>query len=208
MIRTEHREDKCEFPFVEYAPEQGGEKLPLMIQLHGAGERGKGEEDLELVDVNGFSKYLKVNDVKCRFIMPQCPQNSFWAAKVESIISFIKRLIKEYNADETKVYLTGLSMGGFGTWYTAMAKPEMFAAIAPCCGGGMPWNASVLDMPIWAFHGSEDGTVNPFYSDDMVKALEDLNADVKYTKLDGVGHDAWDYAYNEELINWPLEKKR
>ena len=208
MNRIEHREEKWEFPFVEYSPKEKKENLPLVIQLHGAGERGEGKEDLEKVDVHGFSKYVKDADYECILIMPQCPKNTFWAARVESIVSFIEKIIKEYKIDENRVYLTGLSMGGFGTWFTAMARPDIFAAIAPVCGGGMPWNAGVLKMPVWAFHGVDDPTVSVNHSDEMVAKLRALGADVTYTRLEGVGHNVWNNAYNEELLLWLIEKKR
>ena len=100
MKRTEHRGDKWIFPFVEYSCDKNKGKLPLIIQLHGAGERGAGKEDLDKVDVHGFSKYLKEAEYDCMVVMPQCPQNTFWAAKVESIIKFIEQLIDEYDVDE------------------------------------------------------------------------------------------------------------
>ena len=115
MNRIEHREEKWIFPFVEYSCEDKGEKLPLVIQLHGAGERGCGKEDLDLVEVHGFAKYLQSAEHNCIVVMPQCPPDSFWAARVESIIKFIEQLKNEYNIDEDRVYLTGLSMGGYGT---------------------------------------------------------------------------------------------
>lgn len=208
LKRVEHREEKWIFPFVEYSSDTKTEKKPLIIQLHGAGERGNGKENLNLVDVHGFSKYLLTNDHDCIVVMPQCPENSFWAAKVESIIEFIGQLLEHYNIDEDKIYLTGLSMGGYGTWFTAMARPDIFAAIAPVCGGGMAWNADVLKMPIWAFHGAEDKVVSPNQSDEMVERLKSLNADITYSRLEGVGHNAWDYAYNENLINWLLNKRK
>ena len=209
MIRTEHSEVKWLFPFVEYAPNERTEKLPLIIQLHGAGERGMGGEELKLVDIHGFSKLLAVKDFNCRVIMPQCPKDTFWAAKVESILKFIEQIKSEFNTDEDRIYLTGLSMGGYGTWYTAMAKPEAFAAIAPVCGGGMKWNAGVLKMPVWAFHGVEDVAVSVTQSDEMIEQIKKTgNPDVKYTRMENVGHGVWIHAYNEELINWLLSKKR
>ena len=210
MKRTEHRESKWKFPFVEYSPSEttGDERLPLVIQLHGAGERGEGDDDLCLVDVHGFSKIIKDKEIKCLFVMPQCPKESFWAARVESILEFIEQIKAEYNIDPDRVYLTGLSMGGYGTWYTAMAHPHLFAAIAPICGGGMAWNAASLTMPVWAFHGALDTIVSPMHSDEMVAALEKNGKNVKYTRLDGVGHDAWVYAYNDVLIDWFLSHKR
>lgn len=208
MQRIEHREEQWEFPFVEYSGSKKMENPPLVIQLHGAGERGTGKEDLEKVDVHGFSKYLKDADHDCIVIMPQCPLESFWAAHVESIIRFVEQLIEAYGADRDRVYLTGLSMGGYGTWFTSMARPDLFAAIAPVCGGGMAWNAEVLKMPIWAFHGAEDDIVSPVQSDEMVAALKKAGADVTYTRIDGVGHNVWENAYNQELMNWLLSKKR
>ena len=206
MIRTEHTEEKWVFPFVEYAPTEKKKGLPLIIQLHGAGERGNGKEALFRVDVHGFSRLIADKEIPCIFAMPQCPKDSFWAARVESIISFINQLTEEYEIDAKRIYLTGLSMGGYGTWFTAMARPDLFAAIAPVCGGGMAWNASVLkELPIWAFHGACDTVVSPLQSDEMVAKLKSLGADVKYSRIDGVGHDVWKQAYNEELLNWLLE---
>ncbi len=208
MVRIEHSEAKNIFPYVEYSPNEKKEKLPLIIQLHGSSGRGNGGEELTRVEEHGFSEFLKGAECDCVVIMPQCPLDSFWAARVESIIAFIEQMIKKYNADEDKVYLTGLSMGGFGTWYTAMARPDMFAAIAPVCGDGMAWNASVLTMPIWAFHGTEDKIVRCAQTEEMVNALLFCGADVTYTRLEGVEHNAWDYAYQRELMEWLLSKKR
>ena len=182
-------------------------KKPLIVQLHGAGERGNGT-DVEKVEVHGFANCLKDVERDCVVVMPQCPATTFWAARVESIVRFIEQVIQEYDIDKDRVYLTGLSMGGFGTWYTAMARPDLFAAIAPVCGGGMPWNAGVLNMPVWAFHGAEDDVVNPRNSDEMVEALKAQGKEVAYTRLEGVGHNAWTYAYNETLLDWLLGKKR
>lgn len=208
MERIEHREEKWVFPFVEYSPKVKEGKMPLMVQLHGIGERGEGKEDLTKVEIHGLAHYLKENEHECIFVMPQCPLNNFWATRVESIIKFIEQIIKEFDIDEDRVYLTGLSMGGYGTWFTAMARPDLFAAIAPICGGGMAYNADVLKMPVWAFHGADDNIVSPIHSDEMVEKLRGCNSDVKYTRYNGVGHNSWCLAYNRELIDWLLSKKR
>ena len=208
MNRIEHREEKWVFPFVEYSCQSNIEKRPLIVQLHGAEERGLGRDDLAKVDLYGFSGILQDIETECIVVMPQCPPNTFWAARVESIIRFTEQIIEEYSIDEDRVYLTGLSMGGYGTWFTAMARPDLFAAIAPMCGGGMPWNAGVLKMPIWAFHGAEDTIVSTFQTDEMVSKLRTVGADVTYTRLEGVGHNVYVTTYNLELLNWLLGKKR
>ena len=207
MIRTEHREEKWAFPFVSYSPTEIKGSLPLIIQLHGAGERGDGSE-LSLVDVHGFSSVIKDKEYDCLFVMPQCPKDSFWVARIESIARFIEQLKGEYDIDEDRIYLTGLSMGGYGTWYTAMAYPNTFAAIAPVCGGGMAWNAKSLTMPVWAFHGVDDNAVSVTQSDEMVAAIRKREGDVTYTRMDGVGHNVWIHAYNDRLYDWLMSKKR
>ncbi len=208
MQRIEHTEENWIFPFVEYRPAEAKGKLPLIIQLHGAGERGNSPEELHLVDANGFSAMLQDGEFPCLVMMPQCRWDTFWAAKVESLLQFIEQIKTHFDVDEDRVYLTGMSMGGFGTWYTAMAAPELFAAIAPVCGGGMAWNAGVLKMPVWVFHGAVDPDVNVRNSDEMVEGLKKHGANVRYTRLDGVGHNVWEHTYNEELLNWLLSWQR
>ena len=205
MKRIEHREDIYPFNFVEYVPENAQDGLPLIIQLHGAGERG---DDLSLVDVHGFTKTLAKEDINARFVMPQCPKGTFWAARVESIVRFIEMIISDFKSDPDRVYLTGLSMGGFGTWYTAMARPDLFAAIAPVCGGGMAWNAATLTMPVRVFHGVRDNAVSVNQSDEMVEALKKGGREVEYTRSEEYGHNVWEIAYNRELAEWLLSKKK
>ena len=197
------------FPFIAYIPDKISEHPALLVQLHGAGERGDGNDELDRVLVHGFSKIATDDNLKdCILVMPQCPNDSFWVAKVESIKSFIDKTIAEYSIDESRVYLTGISMGGFGTWYTAMAYPDIFAAIAPCCGGGMAWNAEVLKMPVWAFHGLSDTVVSPNHTIEMVEKLKAFNENLKVSLFERVGHNAWDYAYKDELLTWLLSHKK
>ena len=208
MNRIEHRSSKWKFPFVEYVSDNKDEKLPLIVQLHGAGERGSGNDDLKLVERLGFSNVISEISVNCRIVMPQCPEGTFWVAKLESLIEFIEQIIEEYNVDTSRVYLTGLSMGGYGTWYTAMARPDLFAAIAPVCGGGMAWNADVLTMPVWAFHGSDDNVVSVIQSEEMVKNLKENGSIVKFSRLEGRGHDISNEVFNMELFQWLLSHTR
>ena len=191
------------FPYIAYVPDTVSEHPALIIQLHGAGERGMGGNELDLVLVHGFPNVVNDENLKDTvLIMPQCPHNSFWVAKIESLKCFIDEMVRTYSADSRRLYLCGLSMGGYGTWYAAMAYPDLFAAIAPCCGGGMAWNAGVLTMPIWAFHGLEDTVVSPNQSIEMIEKLKDINPNFRYDLYDGVGHDSWTRAFSPALLQW------
>ena len=197
------------FPYIAYASEDMSAHPALLIQLHGAGERGNGGDSVEKVLVHGFSKVVNDENFRdCILVMPQCPVDSFWVAKIESLKIFIDQMIQKYSADVDRIYLCGLSMGGFGTWYTAMAYPELFAAIAPCCGGGMAWNAESLTMPIWAFHGLNDPIVSPSQTIEMIEKLKGCNPHLKYDLYEGVGHDSWNKAFSEQTLAWILSQKR
>lgn len=197
------------FPFIAYIPENLSAKPALLIQLHGAGERGAGGEELDKVLVHGFPKVVTDENLKdCILVMPQCPKDSFWVARIESIRKFIDILCDEFSIDLNRIYLCGLSMGGFGTWYTATAYPDLFAAIAPCCGGGMAWNAGVLKMPIWTFHGLCDTVVLSRNTIEMIDALKNINPSLKYDLYEGVGHNSWSLAFREPLLEWLLSQKK
>ena len=197
------------FPYIAYLAETLSDRPALILQLHGAGERGFGNTELDKVLVHGFSHV--VNDENfhdCILVMPQCPPDSFWVAKIESLRKFIDHLAALYHIDPDRICLCGLSMGGYGTWYTAMAYPDLFAAIAPCCGGGMAWNADVLKMPIWAFHGKEDLVVSVNQTLEMIEKLKHSNPHLRYDLYDGVGHDSWRRAFSEELLQWLLSQHK
>ena len=197
------------FPYIAYIPENLSNHPALIIQLHGAGERGNGGNEVEKVLVHGFAKIANDDNLKdCILVMPQCPTDTFWVAKIESIKRFIDEMAVKYSVDTDRIYLCGLSMGGFGTWYTAMAYPKLFAAIAPCCGGGMAWNAYTLQMPIWTFHGLDDTIVSPNQTIEMIEKLKECNPNFKYNLYEGVGHDSWNNAFTEETLNWLLSHKK
>jgi predicted peptidase len=207
--------------FLVYTPgtysESKDKPCPLMIFLHGMGERG---EDLKLVRKHGPPRIVKKkDDFPFLLVSPQCLKGEkgkgmwrdgkgWW--KVEDLELLLKFVKKKYNVDENRVYLTGLSMGGFGTWAWAAEHPERFAAIAPICGGGDPKKAKKYgSMPIWAFHGDRDRAVPLQKSQEMVDAVRAVKGNVKFTVYKGVGHNSWDRAYDtEELYTWLLEQKR
>ncbi len=197
------------FPYIAYVPEKISKQPALLFQLHGAGERGNGGAELERVLIHGFSNVATDENLKdCILVMPQCPADTFWVARIESIKAFIDQMIAKFQADTDRIYLCGLSMGGFGTWYTAMAYPSLFAAIAPCCGGGMAWNAEALTMPVWAFHGLKDRVVSPNHTIEMAEALKKYNPNAKCDLYEGVGHDSWVRAFCEETLAWLLAQRK
>jgi predicted peptidase len=198
--------------YLLYLPKSYGEdsnkKWPLILFLHGAGERGS---DLNMVKVHGIPKIVEQkDDFPFIAVSPQCPKNSWWTAEVEAMNALLDDIISRYTVDTERIYLTGLSMGGYGTWALAIAYPDRFAAIAPICGGGDIEKACTLkNIPVWVFHGAKDNVVNPEESQKMVKAMEDCGGNVKLTIYPEAGHDSWTEAYNTpELYEWLLKHKR
>lgn len=196
-----------EYRYLLYQPKtKQEEKLPLIVFLHGAGERGENLSSLKAHSIpqmfNGDVKY------PCIVVSPQCAADSFWTAQIPQLKAFIDTIATQYPVDKNRIHLTGVSMGGFGTWHMAMAYPDMFASIVPICGGGMPWNAGVLTMPVRAFHGEVDTVVDVRESIAMYESLKKTNRNATLTIFPGVDHNAWDYAYREELIDWMLKQKK
>lgn len=182
------------------------EKWPLVLFLHGAGERG---DDLEKVKVHGPPKLIaKGKQFPFITIAPQCPRNRWWDAR--ELDELVTHVSKKYKVDTDRIYVTGLSMGGFGTFALAAYAPERFAAIAPICGGGEPIHAFRTNhIPTWVFHGAKDGVVPEARSKVMVEALKKKKCDVKYTVYPDAGHDSWTATYdNPEFYTWLLSKKR
>ena len=179
------------------------ERWPMILFLHGSGERG---DDLAKVKKHGLPKLVD-EDPTFPFIVisPQCPEGQYWDA--DALHALTEAIIKKYRVDAGRLYLTGLSMGGYGTWNLAIKYPGLFAAIAPICGGGDHGQVHVLkDTPTWVFHGVTDPTVPIARSEEMVAALENAGGVVKFTRYENTGHQgAWTQAYADpELYRWFL----
>jgi predicted peptidase len=190
--------------FLLYIPEVEDEsgKFPLILFLHGSGERGN---NLDLVKTHGPPSFLNdTTDFPFVVVSPQCKPGRRWSPQnLLDLLDYVETLT---SIDKNRVYLTGLSMGGFGTYDLAMEAPYRFAAIAPICGGGDTARAErIKDIPIWVFHGAKDMAVPIARSEEMVAELKDLNADVQFTVYPELGHDSWTVTYaNPELYKWFL----
>jgi predicted peptidase len=176
---------------------------PLIVFLHGAGERG---DNLELVKVHGPPKLIEAGE-EFPFIVasPQCPEGSWWSD--EPVLELIDHLEATYRIDKSRIYLTGLSMGGYGTWHFATKAPNRFAAVAPICGGGIPYKVRFIShLPVWAFHGAKDGVVPLEESTRLIEALKKKpNSVAKLTVYPEANHDSWTESYdNPELYKWFL----
>ncbi|MEM9016844.1 MAG: prolyl oligopeptidase family serine peptidase [Verrucomicrobiota bacterium] len=182
-------------------------KWPLVIFLHGAGERG---EDITKVAIHGPPKRVEEGaDFPFILASPQCPSEEWWTD--QPVLELVDYIEEAYRVDPDRIYLTGLSMGGYGTWHFATLAPRRFAAIAPVCGGGVPYKMRwIKHLPIWIFHGAEDRAVPLGESERLVKALEKHgNEFVKFTIYPEIGHDSWTETYNDpEFYDWLLSHRR
>ncbi len=181
---------------------------PLLLFLHGAGERGN---DLELVKKHGPPKLIEQGkSFPFVVVSPQCPSDRWWTTEMTALTALLDEVSSKYKIDKDRVYLTGLSMGGFGTWMLAAYTPDRFAALIPICGGGEVLTTRRLGkMPVWVFHGAKDAVVPLKRSEDMVEALKKAGGNVKFTVYPEANHDSWTETYdNPEVYAWLLEQKR
>ncbi|MCX7700159.1 MAG: dienelactone hydrolase family protein [Gemmataceae bacterium] len=203
-------------------------KFPLVIFLHGIGERGTDNAKQLRNGVEEFAKEENRRRYPCFLVVPQCPPDQLWVnvnppgtrsnltladqptQPLAMVLDLIDRLCRELPVDRQRIYLTGLSQGGYGTWDFICRRPELFAAAIPVCGGGDPGQASKLvKLPIWAFHGDADSVIPPERSRDMVAAIEKAGGKPKYTEYPGVGHDSWTPTYrNAEVLEWLFKQRR
>lgn len=182
------------------------ESWPLLLFLHGSGERG---DDLELVKKHGPPKLIAAGkDFPFVVVSPQCPKDRRW--EPIELVALLNDLSDKYKIDHDRIYVTGLSMGGFGTWQLASYAPDRLAAIAPICGGGEKyWAKQFAHLPVWAFHGAKDTGVPLERSQVMIDELKKNGGNPKLTVYPEAGHDSWTETYgNPELYTWLLEQKR
>ncbi len=225
--------DRVVYRYQVYVPQEWAKtsKWPVILFLHGAGERG--DDGLIQTEVGiGTSIRRRSSRFPAIIVMPQCRKTRWWTEsemQAQALAALAQAMV-EFNGDKERVYLTGISMGGYGTWKVASENPGQFAAIAPVCGGiRPPVLASVpalatpspetadpyreaakklASTPVWIFHGGDDKVVPTDESRKMNEALKAAGASVKYTEYEGVGHNSWDRAYAEaELMTWMLAQR-
>lgn len=199
----------------DYAAKKN-EHWPLMLFLHGAGERGT---DVQRVAIHGpMSLVKRGTNFPFIIVAPQCPDNQRW--DTEALMQLLEHVTAQHAVDTNRIYLTGLSMGGYGTWSLGLKYPEKFAAIAPICGGGNiidmvlagpEHEAALRALPIWAFHGAKDPVVPLAESERMVNYLKTRaqHPDVKLTVYPEAEHNSWTEAYNNpKFYEWLLAQRR
>lgn len=213
----EYKDETFKYRKMSPAKVEDGKKYPLVIFLHGAGERGADNK----VQLKYFLEMMARAGHREKYpsyvIAPQCRKGKRWvevpwgdkkstklgktpSEQMQVVLNIIERELKQNkNIDKSRIYLTGLSMGGYGSWELAMRRPELFAAVVPICGGGDESNAKLIkDIPIQVWHGNADRAVPVERSRMMVKALKSVDGKVEYHELDGVGHNSWTPAYTDK----------
>ena len=196
-------------------PGTNGQHWPLMLFLHGAGERGT---DIQLAAVHGPLKQVKLGqEFPFIIVAPQCAAGELW--QNEPLLQLLNHVEQKFAVDTNRVYLTGISMGGYGTWQLGLQHPEKFAALVPICGGGnmievilgaREKGTTVKRLPIWAFHGAKDVVVPLDESERLVNQLKKLGVkEVKLTVYPEANHDSWTETYkNPELYEWLLKQSQ
>jgi predicted peptidase len=192
-----------------------GKRYPLILFLHGSGSRGS-DNTRHLVHGRPIISYMIEKKKECFFLAPQCPVKQRWwgfekgkltaepSAQMALVLELLDKTIKERPVDTSRMYVTGLSMGGYGTWDIILRRPDLFAAAMPICGGGdttLAWK--VRSVPIWVFHGSADRAVPVFRSRSMVSALWAAGYNAHYREYPDAGHNVWTRTYrDDEVLKW------
>lgn len=221
LNRTYKDANGKEYQYVLFVPHdyKGDKPSPLILFLHGAGEREGGKKAPVEVGIGPAIKKLGEEHFRFFVLIPRCGANpgkpipANWGADgpdAQRALAMLDEVQKDYKIDAKRIYLSGLSMGGFGTWSLAAKYPDRWAAIVPICGGGKPADAEkIKDIPCWCFHGADDPTVPAARSREMVEALKKAGGHPKYDEYPGVQHNSWDRAYaTRELYEWLLQQQK
>jgi len=194
------------YRYLLYTPSLQRFPLPLLIFLHGSGERGS---DLRRICRHGPPGLVaNGQDFPFFILSPQCPRQTVWDP--ESLDALLGHILETYPVDERRVWLTGISMGGYGTWDWGTAYPERFAALVPICGAGRPFLAAdrLRTMPIWGFHGARDVVVPLRAHEETISAIRTAGGKPRLTVYPAAGHDSWTVTYkNPELFAWLLNQR-
>lgn len=190
--------------------EKKNEKWPLIVMLHGSGERGCSPKHLS--KFGPFQAAQRQRDFPFLVLGPVCPKGHWWsdATTTLSVMGLIDNIVSQYNVDPNRIYLTGFSMGGFGTWDYAIQFPRKFAAIAPICGGGNPYRVSrIRHLPVMVFHGKNDKKVPFWQAQQMALTLSKMGGNVKFMMYPNTGHYIWQKVYEKpSLYSWFLQHNR
>lgn len=197
-----------EVRYILQLPENQKEKFPLLVFLHGSGERGT---DIEMVKNHSPFTYQNLIKTDVAILAPQCPEKRWW--DTNEIYELIQSIATTYNVDTSRIYLTGLSMGGWGTWKLAAEHPELFAAVAPVCGvtdTDIFRNIEVLkNTPVHVFHGALDDVVSPNMSLEIYQKLKKVNPDCSLTIFPNDNHNSWDSTYSDpKFYEWLFAQKK
>ncbi len=224
----EYKDETFHYRLLRPASIKPEKKFPLILFLHGAGERGT-DNRLQLKYLpESMATRERQERYPCFLLAPQCRPNRRWvevhwadgestpmteqpSPQLQMVIELIQKVLKAEPIAPDRIYLTGLSMGGYGTWELVCRHPDWFAAVAPICGGGDESAAGrLVDVPIWAFHGGADNVVPPIRSRRMVQAVREAGGNAKYTEYPGVGHNSWSRAYSDEsgLLDWIFKHRK
>jgi predicted peptidase len=217
-----NKKDSLPYRLLKPVNPTAAERFPLVIFLHGSGERGS-DNEAQLRHISDLALDPKYRGkYPCYILAPQCPKNELWAEHNKNgtvkavstrsmglVMELVDKLCKEFPIDTDRIYITGLSMGGYGVWDLMARYPDRFAAAIPVCGGGDENTAQkIKHIPVWAFHGAKDKIVSPRNSRTMIKALQDAGGTPGYTEYPDIEHDSWVQAYREpHLLPWLFEQK-
>lgn len=195
-------EEGNELPYLLHLPaayHNDSEQWPLLLFLHGASERG--DDPYDLIAHGPTKQVAAGRDLPFVMVAPQCPGYSTWACELSGVAALLDTIIDKHHIDPDRVYVSGLSMGGMGTWAIAARYPDRFAALVPICGAWMPEAAPrFAGVPVWTFHGELDDNMLIGTTEQMVDALDALEAPVRFTRYPDGGHDVWTRTYDDPAV--------